>query len=176
MPKQINKSGGELTQSIRLNDGRKLGYKEYGDKEGFAILALHGTPGSRIWFEEDDPISKELGIRLITIDRPGYGISDKKKKRKINNFYQDLNQLIAQLQLKNFSIFGVSGGGAYSLAFASTKHPQIIKVGVVASAYEFTNGKAPTEMCKPNRAAFYLAKRFPFLIRFTYNQQKKITG
>jgi len=45
---------------------------------------------------------------------------------------------------------------------------------VVATAYEFKNGKAPSDMCRPNRIAFYLAKRFPWLLRFMYKQQKQL--
>jgi len=109
MSKLINNTRNKIKDTIPLEDGRRLGYKVYGVKNGFPILALHGTPGSRIWFEEDDPISKELGVKLITIDRPGYGISDKKEKRKIIDFNKDINQLIEQLKIDRFSIFGVSG-------------------------------------------------------------------
>lgn len=165
---------GRTSKSIYLADGRRLGYADYGLKNGFPIIALHGTPGSRIWFEENDPISLELGIRLITVDRPGYGLSDPKKNRSIIDFNNDLNQLIDQLSLTNFSLFGVSGGGAYALAFASSNHSLLHKIGIVASAAEFPNGKAPTEMCRPNRIGFYFAKRLPWLLRFNYNRQKTL--
>ena len=137
-------------------------------------MALHGTPGSRIWFEEDDPIAKELGVRLITVDRPGDGLSDKKAKRQIIDFNDDINQLVKQLNLDQFSIFGISGGGTYSLAFASSNHPRLYKAAIIASAFEFENGKPPREMCKPNRVAIFVSKYFPWLIRFTYRQQKKL--
>ncbi|WP_273565855.1 alpha/beta fold hydrolase [Maribacter halichondriae] len=52
----------------------------YGDLCGFPIIALHGTPGSRLWFIKDDPIAKSLCIKLITVDRPGFGLSDPKKE------------------------------------------------------------------------------------------------
>ncbi|NNF33803.1 MAG: alpha/beta hydrolase [Saprospiraceae bacterium] len=164
----------EKQNSILLKDGRRLGYKEYGVKDGFPIMGLHGTPGSRIWFSGNDPTSVELGIRLITIDRPGYGLSDEKKDRKIIDFNEDINELIHQLRITRFSIFGVSGGGAYALAFASGGHAQLLKVGMVASAFEFEGGNPPVEMCRPNRIGFYLAKRFPWLLRFNYRQQKKL--
>ena len=166
--------GGESSKYILLKDGRKLGFHQYGDWRGYPIIALHGTPGSRIWFEENDPISLELGIRLITIDRPGYGLSDKKNKRTITCFNSDINELIEKLELKQFSIFGVSGGGAYALAFASINDPNLYKAGMVASVFEFEGGRPPKAMCRPNRIGFFLAKYFPWMLRFNFNQQKKL--
>jgi pimeloyl-ACP methyl ester carboxylesterase len=34
---------------LRLSDGRRLGYAEYGDPEGEPIMLFHGTPGSRLY-------------------------------------------------------------------------------------------------------------------------------
>ena len=162
------------SEYIKLKDGRILGYAEYGDNEGFPIIALHGTPGSRIWFKENDPASKELGIRLITIDRPGYGNSSKKTGRKIIDFTSDINELIDATGITEFSIFGVSGGGAYTLAYAASQHPKHFKTGLVASVFEFKNGHPPKEMCTPNRIGFFFAKWIPWLLRYSYRQQKKL--
>ena len=68
---------------IQLDDGRKLAYMEYGAQEGLPLLLFHGTPGSRLWFLEDDDIARSLGIRLITTDRPGFGASDPKPGRTV---------------------------------------------------------------------------------------------
>lgn len=159
---------------ILLNDGRKLGYKEYGDSNGFPVIGLHGTPGSRIWFKTDDDISKKIGVRLITIDRPGYGLSTKKKNRKISDFNNDINQLLEELKIRKFSIFGVSGGGAYALSYAANQNKLLFKAGIVASIFPFRKGKIPKEMCKPNRIAFILARKLPWLLKYTYKKQKSL--
>jgi len=160
--------------NIRLADGRNLAYEIYGAPDGFPILGLHGTPGSRIWFDEEDPLLSQLKLKLITVDRPGYGDSDPLANRSISAFNQDVGELISHLDLDKFSLFGISGGGAYAAAFAAQGHPGLHKVGLVASIGQFKNGKAPKEMCSPNRIAFRLARSFPFLIRFTYKQQKSL--
>lgn len=159
-------------QTITLKDGRKLGFSEYGDKRGFPIIGFHGTPGSRLWFPEDDDVSTSLGIRLITIDRPGYGSSDPKKNRKITEFNADVIELIEYLNLDTFSVFGVSGGGVYAAAFGSSKHPNLYKIGLVSTINEFKHAKPPKGMCRPNRMAFFLARRVPWLLRYSYKQQK----
>jgi pimeloyl-ACP methyl ester carboxylesterase len=41
-----------------------------GDPAGQPVFFLHGTPGSRLFCPDPDP-----GVRLITLDRPGYGLS-----------------------------------------------------------------------------------------------------
>ncbi|MBP1693646.1 MAG: putative hydrolase or acyltransferase of alpha/beta superfamily, partial [Chloroflexi bacterium] len=63
---------------VKLNDGRAVGYAEYGDLTGKPVIHLHGSPSSR--FEANNPdlveIAERFQIRLIVPDRPGIGLSD----------------------------------------------------------------------------------------------------
>jgi pimeloyl-ACP methyl ester carboxylesterase len=102
---------------MTLSDGRKLGFSVFGDKKGIPLFLFHGTPGSRIWFLEDDNIAQRLGIHLIATDRPGYGLSDKKGNRKILEYSSDIEELADYLQLDNFSVLGVSGEVLMQLPF-----------------------------------------------------------
>ena len=61
--------------TIRLSDGRLLAYCEWGNDTGPAVLAFHGSPGSRVWWPGAE-ITAAAGARLLTVDRPGYGGSD----------------------------------------------------------------------------------------------------
>lgn len=36
------------SQQIKLQDGRVLGYAEYGSPEGLPVFYFHGFPGSRL--------------------------------------------------------------------------------------------------------------------------------
>ena len=161
-------------QTLTLKDKRKLGYEEYGLVDGFPIFAFHGTPGSRIWMEEDDSTSQELNIRLITIDRPGFGLSDFQPKRRILDFASDIEQLADHLELDHFAVMGISGGGIYAAACAYALKNRVIKAGLISTINEFKNGKPPEGMCKENRMVFIWAKRFPWLLRVILNQQKKL--
>ncbi len=158
---------------ITLSDGRQLAYAEWGDPSGFPVIGLHGTPGSRIWFMDDDETAQSLGIRLITVDRPGYGGSDPKKGRGIADFSDDLLELVEQLKLTELSIFGVSGGGPFALAAGINRNLPLHKIGLVASMSELKNGKPPKDMCRPNRWAIAMSKYVPWLLRFNFSQQKK---
>lgn len=58
---------------VKLKDGRNLGYAHYGDEEGKPVLLFHGTPGSRFQGELFEDLTKNKGIHLIVMERPGYG-------------------------------------------------------------------------------------------------------
>ena len=156
-----------------LSDGRILAYLEYGDPNGFPIFAFHGTPGSRIWFNGEDEISETHGVRLITVDRPGFGNSHQKPHRTFIHFANDIRELAQSLGMENFSVMGVSGGGAYAAACAF-KYPDLVfKAGIISSTDQFENGKPPKGMAFANRISFILSRRFPWLITYLLKQQKQ---
>lgn len=160
---------------IQLDDGRKLAYMEYGAQEGLPLLLFHGTPGSRLWFLEDDDIARSLGIRLITTDRPGFGASDPKPGRTVLDWANDVEQLADQLHIGNtFSVLGVSGGGVYAAACAHQLPERLQSVVMVASAAPFIKGKPPKEMNNENRMAFSLGNRLPWLLKYSYRMQRKM--
>ena len=65
-------AGSKLDNILRLKDGRRLGYAEYGDIQGKPGFVFHGMPGSRLEAELGEAAAKKLGIRIIAPDRPGY--------------------------------------------------------------------------------------------------------
>ncbi len=68
------------SRTVRLADGRRIGYAEYGDPQGASVLAIHGTPGSRFMFALTDKAARERGLRIFAPERPGYGLSDFRRK------------------------------------------------------------------------------------------------
>jgi pimeloyl-ACP methyl ester carboxylesterase len=64
-----------VDSELELSDGRALGYAIWGDPQGKAVLLFHGSPSSRM-FAPDPAVTAARGVRLVTIDRPGYGRSD----------------------------------------------------------------------------------------------------
>lgn len=118
--------------SVELADGRRLAYAEWGPTGGRPILALYGTPGSRL-FCPDIEATDAAGVRLIAIDRPGYGRSDPRPGLTVPDVCQDLAELHTILHLPPCPVFGWSGGGPYALGLA-VGHPAIATaVGVAAS-------------------------------------------
>jgi len=60
---------------ITVPDGRTIGYADYGTPPETAVLWCHGGPGSRLEPQALAPVAREAGLRIIGIDRPGYGDS-----------------------------------------------------------------------------------------------------
>jgi pimeloyl-ACP methyl ester carboxylesterase len=62
-----------IDDTLALPDGRRLGYAEYGDPDGEPGFYFHGHPGSRFEAQLADQAAKEKSIRIVALDRPGYG-------------------------------------------------------------------------------------------------------
>ena len=123
----------ETSQQIKLQDGRSLGFAEYGAPQGKPIFYFHGFPSSRLdWqlFNNDTTLS-ELNIRLIAPDRPGYGLSDFKRGRKMIDWPNDVIELADALQIEHFAVLGISGGGPYAAACAFGIGNRLFKSGIV---------------------------------------------
>lgn len=61
------------THTVPLGEGRVMTVDDVGDPGGVPVVYLHGTPDSRLARHPDDGLAAAAGVRLLTIDRPGYG-------------------------------------------------------------------------------------------------------
>jgi pimeloyl-ACP methyl ester carboxylesterase len=112
---------------LRLRDGRAIGYAEFGDPDGAPVIALHGTPGSRLMFALADKAARERGLRIIAPERPGYGLSDTKEFPTLQDAVVDVAGLADFLELTRFAVLGVSGGGPFAVA-AAVSMPDRVKL------------------------------------------------
>jgi pimeloyl-ACP methyl ester carboxylesterase len=119
------------SQTIKLKDGRTLGFAEYGDPKGNPIFYFHGWPASRFNAAIYDSLTKKLHIRMIAPDRPGFGLSDYKKNRTLLDFPDDIQELADYLNIKKFATMGVSGGGPYAVVCAYKIPKWLTKTGIV---------------------------------------------
>ena len=123
----------QTSQQIKLQDGRMLGYAEYGPPEGIPIFYFHGFPGSRLDFQliNDDNSLTELNARVIALDRPGFGLSDYQRGRKMVDWPEDVIELANKLHIDSFAVLGVSGGGPYAASCAFGIRDRLVKTGIV---------------------------------------------
>jgi pimeloyl-ACP methyl ester carboxylesterase len=120
-------------QILILADGRRLGYAEYGDPNGWPLMFFHGTPGSRVMARFAGPKARELGVRLLAPDRPGFGLSDLQPRRRLQDWARDVEELADHLKLERFAVAGVSGGGPYVAVCAGELGERLISAGMVSS-------------------------------------------
>src|SRR6478735_8210825 len=104
-----------VDDDIVLDDGRKLRYAEWGDPSGRPMFLFHGAPGSRV-FVPNPAVTAEAGVRMVTVDRPGYGGSDPLPGRQILDWPRDVVALAEALGLDRFDVAAHSAGGPYALA------------------------------------------------------------
>jgi pimeloyl-ACP methyl ester carboxylesterase len=106
------------------------------------LLRLQGTPGSRLSRHHDPAIWSDLGLRVITVDRPGFGRSTALPGRGLAVVADDLVDLLDQLALDSVHVYGQSGGGPHALAAAAC-HPTRVKgVAVAVGAAPITTREA----------------------------------
>jgi pimeloyl-ACP methyl ester carboxylesterase len=117
---------------FRLPDGRDVGLAEYGDPAGFPVLALHGTPASRLMFRRGDGPARRLGLRLIAPDRPGFGRTPPDETPTLASRTDFHAALVDALDLQRFAILGVSGGSPYAAALASRLGPRVAALALVS--------------------------------------------
>jgi pimeloyl-ACP methyl ester carboxylesterase len=96
-------------------DGRRVGWSEWGDPEGPAALLLHRNPGSRLLDPDPGATAK---VRLITLDRPGYGRTDPIGDPTFAAVAADVGAVADELHLVELGVIGWSGGGMFALETA----------------------------------------------------------
>lgn len=121
-----------LEGSIAVRDGRRLGFAEFGRPGGSAIVWMHGTPGARRQIPlEARAYAKDVGLRLIGLDRPGIGSSTPHLYKNIGDWVEDLRLLLDILGIHETAVIGLSGGGPYALAAGALAADRVTSVGVL---------------------------------------------
>ncbi len=121
------------TLTCLLKDGRSLAYAEYGDPVGTPVFFFHGMPGSR-FFHPPDEITARRHVRLICMDRPGYGESTFQSGRRILDWPGNIIQLAEALGIGRFAVAGHSGGGPYVAACAYALPDRISAAAILSGA------------------------------------------
>lgn len=114
-------------------NGISIRYREEGDGE--ALVLVHGIAG---FIEEWQPAMEKLSkfYRVIALDLPGHGLSDKPEiPYTLDNLTDFLKDFITAKKLEHFYLAGHSLGGAVCLNFAVKYPPMIKKLIVINSAF-----------------------------------------
>jgi pimeloyl-ACP methyl ester carboxylesterase len=98
-------------QVLELSKGRDLAWREIGSPGGAPVVAFHGSPGTGHDFELVAAAAVRSNVRLIAVDRPGYGHSTFDPQRSYGTFAADVAELVDHLGLVRFGVVGWSSGG-----------------------------------------------------------------
>ena len=157
-------------QTIKLVDGRALGYAEFGDPSGIPVLFFHGFPASRLEGIALDAPAQAVGVRLIAPDRPGFGLSDPKRGRSFSGWPDDVVQLAVHLGIYDFAVLGTSGGSPYVVACADRISERLTAAGIVSGISPLHNQAVRLSMNADQRRIFVSIARFPWLARRMFAQ------
>jgi pimeloyl-ACP methyl ester carboxylesterase len=149
---------------LKLPDGRKLCYAEYGDPNGKPIFEFHGNPSSRLGSMLFDEAARRLGIRVIGIDRPGMGLSDYRPGRKLLDWPDDVLKLAEALKIDRFPIVGGSGGVPSVLACAYKIPGRLTSVGVLFGPRPLGTPGATDGWSRSKRIQAFLGRNGPLWI------------
>ena len=147
-----------LGRTVRLRDGRRLGFAEYGESTGRPVFHFHGSGGSRLEHPPDQQCLNELGIRFIGTDRPGHGLSDPKPDRTLLDWPDDVGELADQLGIDKFHVLGWSAGGPHALACGYKLRDRVV-AGAIAS------GLAPPQLPAPYRGLSFGCRIVALIMR-----------
>jgi pimeloyl-ACP methyl ester carboxylesterase len=145
--------------TVRTPDGRDLGVAQWGDPMGSPVFVLQGTPGSRYLRHVGGEYERN-GIRAITYDRPGYGISTRARDRRAADSGGDVAAIADALGIERFAIVGISSGGPHALATAATYPARVTRCATIvgtgprdAEDLDYFAGMSPDEIEEADQAA-----------------------
>jgi len=135
---------------LTTGTGRHIGYLIRGPQHGRSVVYLHGAPGCRReqYFVPDEVLDR-FGLRLISIDRPGYGDTDPIDGDRVVRV-ADVLEVCDALGIDSFAVVAVSSGGSYALTLAAVAPERVERV-VLSSAQMPYDDEAAIQGLQPEQ-------------------------
>ncbi|PUA81661.1 alpha/beta fold hydrolase [Nocardioides currus] len=117
---------------VTLPDGRQAQLWLGGADEGPVVLFFHGCPDTRWAARSGAGAAREVGVRLLCVNRPGYGRSSRAASTHAS-VADDAAAVLDVLDIADVAALGMSVGGAYAAAFAARHPDRSGALGIVAT-------------------------------------------
>jgi non-heme chloroperoxidase len=126
--------GNAPANAISTKDGARLFYKDWG--KGQPIVFSHGWPLTSDAWDNQMLFFGQQGFRVVAHDRRGHGRSDQTwDGNNMDQYADDLAELINKLDLKNIVLIGHSTGGGevahYIGRHGTSRVAKVVLVGAV---------------------------------------------
>jgi len=104
------------------------------NQKGFPLLLIHGLGGSiESWYNNIDSLAAKF--RIIALDLPGFGLSDKPKISYTINFYVNfVEKFIKKLKINHVYLIGASLGGHIAVEFTLNNKRIVDKLVLISPA------------------------------------------
>lgn len=157
-----------MSQTLRLADGRTLGYRSYGAAAGPVVLSCHGGLVSGLDVAPFDAIARDLGLRIVSPDRPGLGQSSPAPGRTTGDWAADVRALLDATGVDRASVLGWSMGGQYALACAALLADRVDGTAVIAGCRPLDDDRTFRELNAMDRRFTALARHHPHVAATTF--------
>jgi pimeloyl-ACP methyl ester carboxylesterase len=150
---------GERDDVLTAPDGRRIGWLERGPADGAPVLYVHGWPGSRL--EQaliPTSVLDRFRVRLISVDRPGYGNTDPLAGPRSARI-RDVLHVADALGVDRFPVIGVSCGGANVLTLAAIAPERVTRVLAVSGQMPYDDDEAIATLAPDQLAELPLFRR-----------------
>jgi non-heme chloroperoxidase len=174
--------------TITTQDSTHIFYKDWGSKDGQPIIFSHGWPLSADAWDAQLVFFADQGFRTIAHDRRSHGRSDQVwENNNMDQYGDDLAELIEQLDLRNVILVGHSTGGGeitrYIGRHGTSRVAKIALIGAVPPLMlktEANPGGLPIEVFDgirkgtfDNRPQFFKDLTIPF---YGYNRDGAVAS
>jgi pimeloyl-ACP methyl ester carboxylesterase len=119
---------------VQLQGGAVIAFQEYGDANGAPVVFCHGWPSSCTMAQLTDEPARELGVRIISPDRPGISGSSLQPNRQLSDWPRVVERLLDHLGIGEFRMLAISGGAPYAYAMAAAMPGRVTAIAVVCGA------------------------------------------
>lgn len=138
---------------------------ELGDPAGHPALYFHGWPSAANEVWPLHAAAKQNGLRLIAINRPGYGRSTPVRLSSFTSWAEYVEKLVLHLNLGSIQIIAMSGGTPFGLACAAQLGNKVIGVHVVSGLGPAHENDVLRTLNPGIRALLRIGRNAPFLGR-----------
>jgi pimeloyl-ACP methyl ester carboxylesterase len=138
-------------------DGRVVAWSESGVPDGRSLLRVPGTPGSRYSLPADGSLWTELGLRVLVVERPGFGASTRLPGRGFAEHADDVVAVFDALSIERILVHGGSGAAPHALALAARHPDRVAAVTILDGAAPMTDEEL-AEQIEANVSADRLAR------------------
>jgi pimeloyl-ACP methyl ester carboxylesterase len=118
---------------VRSADGRRIAVQVSGKPAGHPVFFFHGTPGSSVGPLPRPHVLYKMGVKVISFDRPGYGLSERLFSRTVADVVPDVVTIADWMRLERFAVVGRSGGGPHALACAAQLPDRVTQAAALVS-------------------------------------------
>lgn len=121
----------------QISHERKVGFFDFGKKEGFPVIFFGGHFTSALAAKVADSDARQNNIRIVAVDRPGIGNSTF-YNYSFSSVAEDTRALLDYIGIGKCGVIAASGGSPYGLGFAGRNQERVQFLALISGLAPFS--------------------------------------